>query len=146
MARILIVEDEVRDFRFAERCARWCGFSEVDGTPSAEAAQALLEKAHSENRALPDAILLDLDLGRESGFNFLRFRYKNPEVLKVPVVVWTQLGDENRELCNVFKVQGYIGKSDGEYELGKALESLRLPSSQKDAAAGNGSPVKESLE
>jgi CheY-like chemotaxis protein len=130
MPRILIVEDDHQDFRFAERCARWAGMTEIDGSPSAEASIALLEKAEAEKRPLPDMILLDLDLGHESGFDFLRFRYKHPHVSSVPVVVWTQLGDENHHLCDMFKVQGFVTKSKGEFELVEALKKAHPESSQ----------------
>jgi CheY-like chemotaxis protein len=131
LAQILIVENDQNDLRFAEQCAIQCGFSHVIRTPSAEAAQALLEQAQGENRSLPDAILLDLDLGHESGFDLLRIRYKNPELSKIPVVVWTHLGDENRDFCNVFKVQGYVTKSAGEFELSRTLGSM-VPRPQQE--------------
>jgi CheY-like chemotaxis protein len=124
MGQILIVENEPRDAQFAERCAVQCGFPSVVKTPSAEAARALLEKARADESEMPDAILLDLDLGTESGFDFLRLRYESPWLAKIPLVVWTRLGDHNRSLCEVFKVQGYVSKSAGEIGLYKALESI----------------------
>ena len=93
-------------------------------TPSAEAARAMLELAQTEKQELPDAILLDLDLGHESGFDLLRFRFLQPEILWVPVVVWSHLGDENRDFCQLFRVHAYVSKSEGEYELYTALESV----------------------
>jgi DNA-binding response OmpR family regulator len=68
--------------------------------------------------------VLDLDLGYESGFELLRFWHSNPQLAKVPVVVWTILGDHYREICGMFKVAAYIDKGDGLAELRKALGGL----------------------
>lgn len=132
MAQIMIVENDPRDVAFAERCAAQCGFLNVVKTPSAEAAQALLEKARAEGMELPDAMLLDLDLGQESGFDFLRARYANPWLMEIPVVVWTRLDQHNQSLCDVFKIQGFVSKSSGEIGLHKALESITQQRSQEN--------------
>lgn len=79
---------------------------------------------------MPDAILLDLDLGLESGFDFLRMRCETSWLMEIPLVVWTRLGGDNEKYCGVFKVQGYVKKSAGEYELCKTLESLNQPPAQ----------------
>lgn len=131
MAQILIVENDPRDVQFAAQCAVQCGFSEVVRSSSAEAAQILLEKTRSAEGTLPDAILLDLDLGLESGFDLLRVRYETSWMMEIPLVVWTRLAGDNEKYCGVFKVQGYVQKSAGEYGLYKALESLRTPPAQK---------------
>ena len=123
MSRLLIVEDDLRDVRFAERCGKQSGFSSTINTPSVEAAHALLEKARIEEQDLPDAILLDIDLGPESDLEFLRMRYQNPWSMKISVVVWTRLGDHYREVCSLFHLHGYVEKSAGEYELNEALQS-----------------------
>lgn len=124
MAQILIIENDERDERIAEQCAIQCGFPFIHKTSSVETAKALLETAHEQGRELPDAILLDLDLGLESGFDFLRIRHQNPWLMKIPVVVWTKLGEQNRELCSVFNVQAYVPKYSGEFGLLKAFESI----------------------
>lgn len=124
MAHLLIIENDPNDVRFAEQIALQSGFSSITATPSAEAATALLEKARNNNEELPAAILLDLDLGTESGFDFLRTRYNSRWLIEIPLLVWTKLTDHNAHLCDVFKIQGYIRKSAGEYDLYKALESI----------------------
>lgn len=128
LRRILIVEDDADDYRFAEKCARIVGITEIQASPSAEATIAILEKAGNEKGALPDVILIDLDLGRESGFDLLRYRYKHPKFSAIPVVIWTQLGYGNRTLCEIFNIQGYVGKSKGEFELVEALKKCALSS------------------
>jgi CheY-like chemotaxis protein len=86
----------------------------------------LLEQRRAESLTLPDAILLDLDLGMDSGFDFLRARYETPWLMEIPVVVWTKLADHNRELSDIFNVNAYVPKHLGEHELFKALEIIRL--------------------
>jgi CheY-like chemotaxis protein len=125
MRRILIVEDDAEDYRFAEKCARRVGITEIQASPSAAATIAILEKAHIDKSALPDVILIDLDLGPESGFDFLRYRYRHPKFSTIPVVVWTKLGDQNRAFCEIFKVQGYVSKSNGEFDLVEAFKKVR---------------------
>jgi CheY-like chemotaxis protein len=124
MPQLLIIENERRDVEFAKRSAEQSGFSSAINTPSVEAAHALLEKARTEGQDLPDAILLDIDLGAESGLEFLRIRFQRPWLMNIPVVVWTRLGDHYREVCSLFHIHGYVEKSAGEYELNDALQSI----------------------
>lgn len=115
--RLLIVEDQPNDLRIAAGVAEDAGFSSVEGRSSAAAAKSHLEKALAGEHPLPDAILLDLDLGYESGFELLRFWHGEPRLAAIPLVVWTVLGDQYREICGMFKVRAYISKSDGIAEL-----------------------------
>jgi len=108
------------------------GFSSAIKTASADEARALLVAAQTENRNLPDAILLDLDLGSENGFDFLRARYETPRWMEIPLVVWTKLGDHNEQICGIFKVQAYVPKSKGEPGLSEALENIVRQQSQKN--------------
>lgn len=121
--QLLIVEDQPTDLRVAMTAARDCGFQDIEGRTSIAAARQFLEKAVEEGK-LPDAIVLDLDLGYESGFELLRFWHSHPQIAKVPLVVWTILGDQYREVCEVFKVSGYVDKGAGGAELCKALGGL----------------------
>jgi CheY-like chemotaxis protein len=61
-----------------------------------------VEKALGTEGSLPDLILLDLDLGPESGYEILRIRYSSPHLARIPVVIWTQLGLDNYEVCVLF--------------------------------------------
>ncbi|MGC2637217.1 MAG: response regulator [Acidobacteriaceae bacterium] len=121
--QLLIVEDQPTDLRVATTAARDCGFRDIEGRTSIAAARQFLEKAVEEEK-LPDAIVLDLDLGYESGFEMLRYWHSHPQIGKVPLLVWTILGDQYREVCEVFKVSGYIDKGSGGAALSKALGGL----------------------
>ena len=87
-------------------------------------AKAFLEQGLHGDQPLPDAIVLDLDLGYDSGFELLRFWHGNPELAKVPVVVWTVLGDKYREICTMFKVNAYVEKGGDSDVLRQVLTGL----------------------
>lgn len=123
--QVLIIEDQPGDLRIAAAAAQESGFSDVEARSSLAAARDLLEKNMQGARPLPDAIVLDLDLGYESGFELLRFWHAHPQLMKVPVVVWTILGDQYREICEMFRVSAYIDKAAGIAPLRRALAELR---------------------
>lgn len=110
--QLLIVEDHPNDLHIAARAAEASGFSAIDAKASAVMAKAHLEKALQGERPLPDAIILDLDLGYDSGFELLRYWHSNPELAGIPLVVWTVLGEQYREICRMFKVSAYINKGE----------------------------------
>jgi CheY-like chemotaxis protein len=122
--QVLIVEDQANDLRNAAAVAQESGFSSIEARSSTGAARLLLEKAIAGSAPLPDAIVLDLDLGYESGFELLRYWHSDPRLSKIPVVIWTILGDQYREICEMFKVSGYVDKSAGAAALRKALGGL----------------------
>jgi CheY-like chemotaxis protein len=122
--QLLIVEDQPNDLRLATSVAQELGFSHVEARASITAAREFLEQTLNGSERLPDAIVLDLDLGYESGFELLRFWHSDPRLSKIPVVVWTILGDQYREICEMFKVRGYIDKGSGAPALRKVLGGL----------------------
>jgi len=87
---------------------------------------------------LPIAIVVDLDLGLDSGYELLRFRHATPAMSNVRIIVWTQLGDENREICELFGVEFYIPKWKGTEALQEALQELNLTG--RDSSGGTGGP------
>jgi CheY-like chemotaxis protein len=62
---------------------------------------------------LPDAMLLDLVLGIDSGYEILRFRYSNTELKKIPVLVWTGPLSETRYICALFEANLFLEKGEG---------------------------------
>ncbi|HEY1500078.1 MAG TPA: hypothetical protein VGF88_10910 [Acidobacteriaceae bacterium] len=124
MRRLLVVEDTASDLRNATDVARSLGFTQVEARSSAMAAKLYLEKGLDEEHPLPEAIVLDLDLGYESGFELLRFWHSNPRLAEIPMIVWSVLGDEQREICQLFKVTAYVSKTDGPHLLKDALGGL----------------------
>jgi CheY-like chemotaxis protein len=124
MRRLLVVEDTASDLRNATDVARSLGFTHVEARSSAMAAKIYLEKGLEEEHPLPDAIVLDLDLGYESGFELLRFWHSKPRLAGIPMIVWTVLGEDQREICTLFKVTAFISKTEGPHLLKEALGGL----------------------
>ncbi len=129
MKRLLLVEDQEKDLQKAAKTAYSLGIDQVDGRTTLHGAKAYLEQVLEETTPAPDAILLDLNLGYGSGYELLRFWHITPQLAKIPLIVWSILGDENREMCKLFKVSAFVGKWEGEKALQEALANLgRSPS------------------
>jgi CheY-like chemotaxis protein len=124
LKRLLIVEDQQQDARFAAKTAQSIGFSEVDALSSVQAARIYLEECLKGERQLPDGIVLDLDLGYESGYELLRYWHSTPRLSRIPVIVWSILGEDQREMCSLFKVNRFVAKWEGEEAFRDALSSL----------------------
>ena len=70
--RTLIIEDDPDHVRIAAKVARMTGFEDVEAFTSLEHAIERIEQGLRGQRPLPDAIILDLNLGHESGYEALR--------------------------------------------------------------------------
>ena len=121
---VLIVEDQPNDLRVATRAAEDSGFSGVEARSSAESAVSWLQKGLAGEVSLPDAIVLDIDLGFQSGFELLRYWHSDPRLARIPLVVWTVLGDHYREICRMFKVKAYVDKGQDVSVLQQVLRGL----------------------
>src|SRR5437868_5492235 len=104
--------------------AQSAGISTVEGRTSASMAQLYLEAALQGKNPLPNVILLDLDLGYESGHELLRFWHRNLKASGVRLVVWTILGEEQQHLCRLFGASAVVPKWKGAGALRRALEPL----------------------
>jgi CheY-like chemotaxis protein len=127
---LLVVENEPKDLRNAADSARAVGFSDVEGKTTPYAARVFLEDRLANGPSLPDGILLDLDFGYESGYELLRFWHSHPRLHAIPLIVWSILGEEQREMCSLFKVKQYLGKWEGNGALIDALKGIS-PSANK---------------
>jgi hypothetical protein len=74
-------------------------------------------------------MIVDLDLGYESGFELLRFRHGHPELASMRLIVWTVLGEQQQQICRLFKVDTVVSKTDGVPALKRALEPLVVTAS-----------------
>jgi CheY-like chemotaxis protein len=125
MPLVLILEDNPTDLRKAADAARQAGFTELEVSGYASEARVYPEKATRDGRdSLPDAMVVDLDLGIESGFELLRFWHGNPRLKPIPLIVWTVTGSHQREICDLFGVYGFVSKEDGPEVLTKALRNI----------------------
>jgi CheY-like chemotaxis protein len=130
--RLLLVEDQPQDARLAAKAAQSIGFSEVDALSSVQVARSYLEECLKGEREVPDGIVLDLDLGYESGYELLRYWHSTPELSRIPVIVWSILGEDQREMCRLFKVNHFVAKWEGEEAFQEALRGLSESTPPKD--------------
>jgi CheY-like chemotaxis protein len=129
MKRLLIVEDQSADLRVAVDVVKSLGVPFVEARTSITAAKAYLESALDSENPLPDLIIVDLDLGYESGFELLRFWHGNPKLSNIHLIVWTVMGEEQREICRMFKVNAIVSKAEGAGALKRAIEPLAAAAS-----------------
>lgn len=130
MKRLLLVEDDPKDVRVAAEVAKSLGIVEIDAQTSVQSAQSHLEKGLRQEIPLPDAIVLDLNLGYESGYELLRFWHRTPRLAKIPLIVWSVLGEEQRKMCELFKINSYVAKWEGNEAFREALGNLEQPTIQ----------------
>jgi CheY-like chemotaxis protein len=120
---LLLVDDRPNDLRIAAEAARDLGIAEVNAQNSITRARQYLEKGLEGEVPLPDGIVLDLDLGYESGFELLRFWHSTPQLATIPVMIWSVL-DREREICKLFKVKSFVSKWEGPKAFREALAQL----------------------
>lgn len=124
LKRLFVVENDPKDVKLAAETARALGVAEVDARSSFDAAKSYLDKGLSGEGPLPDGIVLDLDLGHDSGYELLRYWHCTPRLSQIPLIVWSILGEEQRTMCNLFKVTHFVGKWEGTDAFREALGRL----------------------
>jgi DNA-binding response OmpR family regulator len=133
MHRVLIVEDTPSDARQSGAVVKKLGAEDIISQNNIAAAMLFLEDVVEGNKKPPDLILLDLSFPRESGFEVLRY-WKSEAVLhRIPVVVWTVMGDTEKKLCHFFGVEHVVPKWAGPKELEAALKTFVQDSNQAQA-------------
>lgn len=119
---ILIVENDSRDVLIAADVARSVGLVQLRTFENATKAMRFLETAMEGKVSLPDAILVDLDLGYESGYDVLRLWHLSPRLSAIPLFVWSVLGGRHESMCELFKVTAFVPKWKGKDGLRDALQ------------------------
>lgn len=128
MIRLLLVEDQSKDLMNAASVAESLGIGEIQACNSTGRAIRYLEDGVSGECPLPDGIVLDLDLGIESGYEILRYWRSTPALSGIPILVWSVV-EEQRGLCELFRVSSFVSKSEGIEVFRQALMQLVAPSS-----------------
>lgn len=129
MKKVLIVEDQLNDLRIASDILDQLGPMDVQARTNASAARVYLEAALDGKHAMPDLMILDLDLGYESGFELLRFWHKQTRLASIQVVVWTIMAREQQEMCKLFGVKHVVPKWEGVDALRRVIEPLAAAAS-----------------
>jgi CheY-like chemotaxis protein len=117
----LIVEDTPKDAKIAVDVLRKLGAADVQVCDNIPSAVVQLRDMMEERRDAPDLILLDLSFPNDSGFELLRLWKSNPSLQKIPVVVWTVMGETEQKICSYFGGEKIVPKWEGPKGLEKAL-------------------------
>jgi len=121
---VLVVDRNPKHLSLAANTVRAAGFPAIETIDSYESARSWLEGRLEAHLPPPHVMILDLDLGLDSGYDLLRFWYFTPAWSKTHVIVWTDLPEDNRKICELFNVDFYIPKWEGAAALQKALQML----------------------
>jgi CheY-like chemotaxis protein len=125
---VLLVEDKTSD---ADRCRavlHEMGYDGVQLITSLDLALEYLDDVLDGLTRAPDAIILDLGLGCDSGFDILRKCHANPQLERVPILIWTKQADAQSEVFSSYLgAKDYLVKSRDPLPLRKALLRLLSP-------------------
>jgi CheY-like chemotaxis protein len=124
MHRVLIIEDTPSDMRQSSAVVRKLGAKDVIALSNIAAALLFLQDVMEGTKLAPDLILLDLSFPGESGFEVLRYWKSNAKLNRIPVIVWTVMGDTEKKLCEFFGVEHVVPKWAGHKELEAALRDF----------------------
>ena len=134
---ILLIEDEPR---FSEACAEALhelGYDGVQLITSLGAAEQHLDDIVANLTAAPDALVLDLGLGLDSGFAVLRKCHSEPKLQNVPILVWTKHTDSlAKTFSDYLGAKDFLIKSSDERELREALKRLLAPDADQSISPG----------
>lgn len=124
MARVLLIEDQSSDIRQALQILQELELNDVIIRTGALEAMEALRGIERGQQPLPNLVILDLQLGYESGFEILRYWKASPTLCVVPIVVWTGIGGKVEEdICHHFGVSNFIRKEAGPTALKQALRT-----------------------
>jgi CheY-like chemotaxis protein len=119
---VVVIEDSPDDLHTAARIFGSIGIRELTTFERIPEAILYLEEIVTGARSCPDLILLDLNLGNDSGFEVLRFYKSNPNIQQCQIIVWTASGGLEKDLCNHFGVE-CLDKEEGEAALATAVRN-----------------------
>ena len=130
MRSVLLVEDDIFDTMTAEKS--FAKFSVPHELHTAFNGEEALDMLMGRNgiealRPLPEVILLDLNMPRMNGIEFLTELRANPELASIPVFITTTSGmDVDRQSVEGLGVSGYILKPLDFETGGDLADSLSL--------------------
>jgi CheY-like chemotaxis protein len=123
MPLLLILEDPSAEQEKAVDIGTRAGFTNFELSAYATRTQRYLEKALEGHVPLPDAMVIDIDLGIENGFELVRFWHSNERLKKIPLIIWSVM-DRQRTICALFGIQHFIPKYESPELFQEALESI----------------------
>lgn len=118
---ILIVENDPTEMRAAASIAEALGVTKRHSFSTVRDTLAFLQVCLDGGSPFPDALIVDLDMGQESGFELLR-HWRTTALQSVPIIVWSALGaDHYQQMCKIFRIDHFVGKWEGNDALRKCL-------------------------
>jgi len=123
MARVIqsvVIDDNKDDLFIAARILGRFGIKDVLQFSRIPEAIHFLEEIAEDVRPCPDLIVLDLNVGHDSGFEVLRLYKSNAKLQSCDIIVWTGSGPIEKELCDHFGV-ACVPKSAGDSALEAAI-------------------------
>jgi len=124
MRYALILEDTRKDAKVATEVLTKAGIVDIQLMDNVPAAVFRLNEVMEGKHKAPDLLLVDLSFPTDSGFEVLRLWKSNPQLIKIPLVVWTQMGKTEQKLCDYFGVTKIVSKYDGRQGLERAVAAL----------------------
>jgi CheY-like chemotaxis protein len=125
----VVIDDNKDDMFIATRILGRAGIKDVQQFSRIPETIHYLEEIAEGTRPCPDLIVLDLNVGHDSGFEVLRLYKSNPKLQSCDIIVWTGSGPIEKELCDHFGVE-CVAKSAGdsalEVAISKQLRTKRL--------------------
>jgi CheY-like chemotaxis protein len=140
MKEIIIIEDSISDAQRAARLLETIGAANLRLFRRVDEGIDYLNRVASGEIPCPRLILLDLEFGRESGFEVLRFCNSHSELKDCRVVVWTVMGSLEKKICKYFGVKNVLSKDDDEKEI---LQALKDELSDSGETHGSGSVLQD---
>lgn len=144
---ILLVEDSPGDVRLVKEALRQTA-APVQLTVCRDGVDAMdyLERARYTGGALPDLILLDLNLPRMNGREVLEAIKKSPDLKQIPVIIMTSSpADEDVNAAYLLNANCYITKPSDFQQYINAVRSIEdfwfLTATLPDAFHGVEGPV-----
>jgi CheY-like chemotaxis protein len=124
---ILLVEDTGSDSDRCREVLHEMGYSGIQLITNVHTAKDYLDDVLNRLTHPPDAMVLDLGLGYESGFEILRKCHASPMLSKVPILVWTGRNDTQAEAFSMYLgAKDFLVKSRNKEQLRETLERLLL--------------------
>ena len=122
---ILLVEDDSVDVMTVKRALK--DIKVTNGLAHVTNGEEALEYLRGQDSKMPCIVLLDLNMPKMNGIEFLKIVKADEELKRIPVVVLTTSGEE-RDKIESFKlsVAGYIVKPTDYKKFVEAVRTLEL--------------------
>jgi len=117
---VMVVDDSLTVRKVTSRLLLREGYEVVTAKDGVDALQAM-------NEALPDVVLLDIEMPRMDGFEFAKTIRNDPRSRHIPIIMITsRTAEKHREHARELGVEVYLGKPYQEEELLGHIQTLMV--------------------